>query len=481
MRQSRRADGGGMTAAERRAALSLAAIYATRMLGLFMILPVFALYAEHLEGETPALVGLAIGVYGLTQAVLQIPFGMLSDRVGRKPVITAGLLVFAAGSAVAALSHTIWGVIAGRALQGAGAVASALMALVADLTREEHRLRAMAVIGGTIGLSFAVALVLGPLVDVWVGVPGIFWLTALLALAGVAVLHLWVPRPARARVHRDAEPVAGQFGAVLGHRELLRLDLGVFVLHLLLTASFVAVPLALRDQAGLDPGRHWLVYLGVMLVALAAMVPLVVLAERRRRMKPVFVGAVVALAVAELLLDLGRASLWGTVGALVVFFVAFNVLEATLPSLVAKWADPDKRGTAMGVYASAQFLGAFAGGVLGGWLHGALGLEAVFLGCAALAAGWAVVAATMAPPPALSSRLLPVAAAGPEEAETLAARLRRVPGVVEAVVIAEDGVAYLKVDARRLDPADLEPFRAPEASEERASRDPSAAISPPGS
>ncbi|RMD78414.1 MAG: MFS transporter, partial [Gammaproteobacteria bacterium] len=452
-----------MTPAERRAALSLAAIYATRMLGLFMILPVFALYAEHLEGVTPTLVGLAIGVYGLTQAVLQIPFGMLSDRIGRKPVITGGLLVFAAGSVVAAVSHTIWGVIAGRALQGAGAVASALMALVADLTREEHRLKAMATIGGTIGLSFAVALVVGPVVDAWVGVPGIFWLTALLALAGVAVLHLWVPRPARVRVHRDAEPVAGQFGAVLGHPELLRLDLGVFVLHLLLTASFVAVPLALRDLAGLDPGRHWLVYLGVMLVALAGMVPLVVVAERRRKMKEVFVAAVGALVLAELLLDLGKASLWGIVGALTVFFVAFNVLEATLPSLVAKWADPDKKGTAMGVYASSQFLGAFAGGALGGWLHGAFGLGAVFLACAALAALWLAVAATMAPPPALASRLLPVAVRGPEEAEALAARLRQVPGVVEAVVVPEDGVAYLKVDSRRLDAAALEAFRAPEA------------------
>ncbi|HHM04867.1 MAG TPA: MFS transporter [Gammaproteobacteria bacterium] len=439
-----------MTPTERRAAVSLAAIFTTRMLGLFMILPVFALYAEHLDGVTPALVGLAIGIYGLSQAVLQIPFGLMSDRLGRKPVIAFGLVVFALGSVVAAVADSITGVIIGRALQGSGAIAAAVMALAADLTREEHRLKAMATIGASIGLAFTVSLILGPVLNHWIGVPGIFWLTALLALVGIAILYLWVPTPGHSQVHRDAEPVLSSFGAVLRDGELLRLDFGIFTLHMLLTASFVVVPLALRDHAGLATAFHWVVYLGVMVVALAAMVPLVIIGEKRRKLKQIFVTAVAMLGVGELLLLLGWESLPGIVLALLVFFTAFNVLEATLPSLVAKVAPADKKGTAMGVYSSSQFLGAFAGGALGGGLHGALGLSGVFGFCTVAAAVWVAVAATMAPPRYLSSRLLHVGPLGEAEAMALAERLRAVPGVEEAVVAGEEGVAYLKVDHQRL-------------------------------
>jgi len=246
-----------MTPTEQRAAFSLAGIYSLRMLGLFLILPVFALYAVDLEGVTPMLIGVAIGAYGLTQALLQIPFGMLSDRIGRKPVIVGGLIIFAIGSVVAALSDSIYGVIAGRALQGSGAIAAAVMALAADLTREEQRTKIMAMIGMSIGASFTLALVLGPIFNEWIGVSGIFWMTAVLALVGVYVALYLVPQPKKCQRHRDAEPVAGQFARVLSNPSLLRLDYGILTLHITITSVFLVMPLVLRDNLGIESASHW--------------------------------------------------------------------------------------------------------------------------------------------------------------------------------------------------------------------------------
>ena len=316
-----------MTATEQRATFALASIYAMRMLGLFLILPVFALYAEHLGGATPLLVGLAIGAYGLTQALLQIPFGMLSDRIGRKPVIVFGLLLFAAGSALAAVATEIWLVVLGRALQGSGAIAAAVMALLADLTRESQRTKAMALIGMTIGLSFTVALMAGPLLNELWGVPGIFWLVAVLALAGIGIVLFVVPTPARSTLHRDAEVVGGEFGAVLRDGQLLRLDFGIVALHMVRTSLFLAVPLELRDEAGLASVAHWQVYLPAMLLAVATMVPFIVLAERYGRMKGVFLGAVVVLGVAQLGLYAQAPTVWGIAFWVYAFFVGFNLLE----------------------------------------------------------------------------------------------------------------------------------------------------------
>ena len=239
-----------MSATEKRATFSLAGIYALRMLGLFLIMPVFALYAEELAGVTPLLVGLAIGIYGLTQALLQIPFGMLSDRIGRKPVIVGGLVLLAIGSVVAAMSESIAGVIVGRALQGSGAIAAAVMALVADSTRESNRTKAMALIGMSIGMAFMIALVAGPILYKSISVPGMFWMTAALAVAGILVILFVVPTPEHSSVHRDAEVVSGQVGRVLRNLELLRLDVGIFVLHLIMTALFLSYPLLLRDLGG---------------------------------------------------------------------------------------------------------------------------------------------------------------------------------------------------------------------------------------
>jgi len=354
---------------------------------------------------------------------------------------------------VAALSSSIGGVIIGRALQGSGAVGSVILALVADLTKEENRTKAMALVGVTIGASFMIALVAGPIIANFVGVSGIFWLMVGLALLGIAITEFVVPSPRRVRVHRDAETVPALISAVLRNRELLRLDIGIFALHAMLTASFLVVPGLLRDTLSLPVDEQWMVYLPVLVVSVIVMVPAIVVAEKYRRMKGVFVGAVVALVVSQIMLYLGTGNLFVVLAALIVFFSAFNVMEASLPSLITKVAPADAKGTAMGLYSSLQFLGIFAGGVVGGFAHQHGGDAAVFALTAAIALAWLAAAATMAQPSYLTTRLLTVADGEAGDAERLAAKLRQVPGVAEAVVIADEKLAYLKVDSRSFDAA----------------------------
>ncbi|MCP4287664.1 MAG: MFS transporter [Gammaproteobacteria bacterium] len=449
-----------MTPVESRAAISLAGIFSLRMLGLFLILPVFALYAEELVGVTPVLVGLAIGVYGLTQALLQIPFGMLSDHIGRKPVIIAGLFIFALGSVVAAQADTIWGVIIGRAIQGSGAIAAAVMALAADLTQEHNRLKVMAVIGMSIGMAFALSLILGPIINVWIGVPGIFWLTAVLALAGVGITVFLVPDPKKSVFHRDTEPVPGQFGRVLANPDLLRLDLGILVLHMGLTAVFLVLPLALRDTAGLDSASHWKIYFPVLMLSVLLMIPFVVVAEGRRKIKQVFLISIAGMVIAQFAFFTLFQSLWGLALALLLYFTAFNVLEATLPSLVAKMAPAESKGTAMGVYSTSQFSGAFLGGLLGGWIHTHYGMEAVFLFAGVAMGVWLLVAFSMSEPSYLNSYLLRVGAVDAEQARDIESRLLSLNGVGEAVVVADDETAYLKIDPKTIDMATLDELSA---------------------
>ncbi|MEE9492992.1 MAG: MFS transporter [Gammaproteobacteria bacterium] len=440
-----------MSQQERRAALSLASIYALRMLGLFMILPVFSLYADELDGATPALAGLAIGIYGMTQAILQIPFGLVSDRIGRKPVIIFGLLVFVAGSLVAAAADSIGMVILGRALQGSGAIAAAVMALAADLTREEQRVKTMAIIGMSIGASFAMAIILGPILNTWIGVPGIFTLTAVLALAGIAVVAFIVPDPVVSRVHRDAETVPAQLGSILRDSQLLRLDIGILILHMILTATFVVLPLVLRDQAGFDPVDHWKLYLPVLLISLPLAIPFILQAEKYGRIKQVFLGAIIVIVIAEIGLFSLHQSIMGIAIMLAVFYAGFNLLEAILPSLISKVAPADGKGTAMGVYSSSQFFGAFLGGSLGGWLHGHYGLTSVFLFCGAAAVVWFLIAMSMQQPGRYKSRLLRIDVTNEQEARTVSERLAGIAGVVEVVVVAEENLAYLKVEQKNLD------------------------------
>jgi MFS family permease len=434
---------------EFRAAASLAAVFSVRLLGLFMIYPVFAAYADGLSGASPYLVGEALGIYGLTQGLLQIPFGLLSDRVGRKVMIVGGLVLFGLGSAVAAMSESIAGVIVGRALQGSGAVGAVILALVADLTTEENRTKALATVGITIGASFMIALVAGPIFAAVIGVRGIFWLMVALALVGIAITQFVVPSPRAVRVHRDAETVPALIGSVLRNGELLRLNFGIFALHAMLTASFLVVPGLLRATLGLSSHADWMVYLPVLIVSIAVMVPAIIVAEKHRRMKGVFVASVAALVLSQAMLYLGAGNLYVLLAALIVFFSGFNVMEASLPSLITKTAPPDAKGTAMGLYSSLQFLGIFAGGVIGGWANQHGGTSAVFALTAAIALAWLLSAATMKQPSYLTTRL--VAIGDGADADTLAARLRQVPGVAEAVVIAEEKLAYLKVDTKSFD------------------------------
>lgn len=391
-----------MNESERRAAGSLAVVFAARLLGLFMIYPVFVPYAHGLRGATPEMIGLTLGAYGLTQGLLQIPYGLLSDHFGRKIMITIGLLFFAAGSVIAARAISIEGVLLGRVVQGAGAVGSVILALLADLTRPEVRTRAMAMVGVTIGLAFVVAIVLGPVFNAVVGVSGIFWLTALLALVGIAVTHGAVPQPHSRGIQREAEAVPALFGHVLKNRELLRLDAGIFSLHAILTATFLAVPAVMAATFGLGTRNEWMIYLPVLAASVALMVPAVILAERGGRMKEVFIAAILMLFAAVLALGFARRDATVMLAALTVFFTAFNSMEAMLPSLVSRFAPPYAKGTAMGIYSSLQFLGIFVGGAVGGIALAWDGPTGVFIFAAFVALTWFGVAVTM--PQSVSSK-----------------------------------------------------------------------------
>jgi len=449
--QSMENSSSGMNRVERRASMSLAAIMATRMLGLFMILPVFALYAESLPDATPLLIGVAIGIYGLTQALLQIPFGMASDKFGRRRMITLGLILFAIGSVVAASADSLIGIIIGRALQGGGAVAAVIMALTADLTREEQRTKAMAVIGMSIGGAFTLALVIGPLLNSWIGISGIFWFTAILALLAMLVLWTQVPQPAQSHMHHDAQLDPGLTWSVLKDTQLLRLDAGILILHTILTATFIVVPFVLRDSLGIEVGLHSWVYLPVLLLSAGAMVPFIIIAEKKRKMKLIFVGAITVLGFSLLGMSQWYESATVFFILLWLLFTAFNFLEASLPSLVSKTAHAARKGTAMGVYSSSQFLGAFIGGSAGGWLYGELGISSVFLFLAVFIGFWWILAITMRPPAYLANLVMPVQDLDESQASTLAAELETVAGVVEVVIITDENEAYLKVDNQLLD------------------------------
>ena len=378
---------------ERRSVGALAAIYATRMLGLFLLLPVLALYARTMPDYSPVLLGLAMGAYGLTQAVLQIPFGRWSDRYGRKPVIAVGLLFYAAGSLIGVFAHSLAALLAARLVQGAGAVSAAVTALLADLTRPEVRTRAMAVVGISIGLSFILALVLAPVLDSLVGVPGIFLIMLVMAVAGLVLLYFAVPvEPARSGGAEGRTLSA--MAHILVRPELRPLYAGVFALHFIMTATFLSVPQVLALDLGIPVGGHWKVYLGVFLVSLAGTIPLVLATERTGHGRLVFVAAILLVGCAQALLGLDHLHIWRVLAALTLFFAVFNYLEARLPALVTQAAPGSDRGAALGVFATSQFLGAFLGGAAGGVLLGRFGLSGVFWGSATAAAAWALVAFT---------------------------------------------------------------------------------------
>lgn len=439
-----------MNPLEKRAAISLAGVFSVRLLGLFMVYPIFAAYVGRMPGATAFTIGLALGIYGLSQGLLQIPFGIASDRIGRKRMIVLGLLLFALGSVIAAMAGSIWGIVAGRIIQGAGAVGSVILALVADLTAEENRTKAMATVGITIGFSFMVAVVAGPLFASLIGLSGIFWLMAALGLVGIGITLFIVPNsPARVTQHRDAEAVPALIGSMLKNPDLLRLDFSIFALHAMLTASFLIVPTLLDSSLDITTHGQWLVYLPVFIVAIIVMFPAIIIAEKYRRMKQVVVLSVVAMAISQVALFYASSSAWALLAAVTIFFAGFNIMEAVLPSLVTKTAPISAKGTASGIYSSSQFIGIFFGGLVGGWAHHSYGDAGVFAVTTAVCLVWLVVMATMREPRYLSSRLLKVGKG--VTAEALTTRLLEVPGVAEALVVAEEGVAYLKVDSRAYD------------------------------
>jgi MFS family permease len=385
-----------MSAQELRAGASLAGIFGLRMFGLFLILPVFAVHAPQLSGgENLVLVGVALGAYGLVQAILQVPFGMASDRWGRKPVMVIGLVIFAAGSFLAAGAEDIWTAIVGRGLQGAGAISAVVMALAADLTRDQHRVKTMAMIGATIGFSFALSLVAAPPLYHLIGMGGLFALTGVLALGAIGVAAWLVPDAPR-RAQASAADAPGALRTALLDPQLLRLNAGIFVLHLVQMAMFVVVP-PLLVASGLPLPAHWKIYLPVVLASFALMLPPVLHADRRNAGRGVMLGAIALLFLAEGGLTLSGPHIVLLALLLLAFFCAFNVLEALIPSLVSRLVPAQARGTAIGVYNTAQTLGLFCGGLLGGWIAGRHGPAAVFGVCAALALAWLGIAYGMRP------------------------------------------------------------------------------------
>ncbi|MDN0085110.1 MFS transporter [Crenobacter sp. SG2305] len=435
-----------MNSLELRASLGLAGVYALRMLGMFLILPVFALYAKTLPGvHSYTAIGMAFGAYGVAQTLFQLPLGILSDRIGRKKVIYGGLLVLAAGSFLAAWAPTLAWLIVARAIQGAGAVSAAVMALLADLTKEENRTKAMAMIGISIGTTFAVSLVLGPLLGHWIGVNGIFALTGALTLAAILGVKFLVPNPTISRFHSDAEAKAANLPTVLKNGQLLRLNFGIFVLHAAQMAMFVVMPFALIKIGGLDKAHHWQVYLPVAVTGFILMVPPIIYGEKRHQLKRVFVLSISLMALAHFGMAFALSSLWMIVLWLTFYFIAFNTLEATLPSLVSKIAPAGAKGTAIGVYNMSQSFGLALGPMLGGWLYTHYGSIGVFSFSGALMLVWLVIAMTMRPPLPVKTAMFHIGDSWKGNAATLSDRLAQVRGVREAVVMADERVAYLKV------------------------------------
>lgn len=433
---------------ETQAVISLTALYMLRMLGLFMVLPVFRLYATDLQGSTLFLIGLAAGIYGLSQAILQIPFSLWSDRIGRRPVIIAGLLIFAAGSVIAALADNIYTMILGRFMQGAGAISGALMAYVADLTSEKNRSKAMAAIGASIGVSFGISMILGPMLSAYGGLSPIFWITALLSLLGIALLWFAVPDSPKAHyTTREVRPIPELLGTALKNPQLLRLNTGIFALHFVLMTTFLVLPVLLQDVVGLHSSHHWQAYLPLMFFSFLAMLPFMVMAEKKGAVKTAFVGSIAIMLLSLLLLPEFIHHGTAVLVLYFLFFAAFNFLEAMLPSLVSKTAPVGARGTAMGVYSTSQFMGAFCGGVAGGVLLQYGNMTWLLLGSAAVTAGWLVFALSMEKPQPLKSQVIILKTIHPRTED----ELLEIMGVEEVLLVPEQHRAYLKVNEKELD------------------------------
>ncbi|GAA0823193.1 MFS transporter [Colwellia asteriadis] len=440
----------GLNRIEKKAAFSLASVFGVRMLGLFMILPVFAIYGEQLIGYSPLWIGLAIGAYGLTQALLQIPMGILSDKFGRKPIILAGLVVFLLGSVIAAMSDTIYGVVVGRAIQGMGAIASAILALAADLSREEQRPKVMATIGMFIGLSFTFAMVLGPIVAEAFGLSGLFWFTGALTILAMFLIQFMVPNSVNKAPRGDSVALPEQITKLIRHPQLSRLNWGVFILHMALTACFVTLPKQFV-ASGLALEHHWQLYLPTLLGSFFLMVPFMIFAMKKQKEKPMFSAAIALFTGALFLLWLMPSGFWSLVLSVVLFFTAFNYLEATMPSILSRLAPAGVKGSVMGIYSSSQFLGAFVGGIAGGFIANEYGEHSIFLVMTVISAIWLLLSFGMQPLKKSKSYSFTTNITCEAQAENIAEQLINMPGVIEATLVHTEAMAYLKVDDKLVD------------------------------
>ena len=430
---------------EKRTAISLSLVFALRMLGLFMIMPVFAIYGQDLIGYSPMWVGLAIGAYGLTQALLQIPAGMLSDKFGRRPIIYIGLLIFTIGSLVAAYSDSVYGVTVGRALQGAGAIASAVLALAADVTREEQRPKAMGMIGISIGLAFAVSMVAGPVLAPLIGLKGLFLITACGALIGIVIVHFMVPHIVNKAPRGDTVAIPALLSNLAKDPQLLRLNLGIFTLHTTLTAVFIALPLQLQSMQ-LAAQNHWHLYLPALLLSFILIIPMLIIAAKKEKNRQFYLFSILLMATSLLIMAFTAHSLIIMFLCMLLYFTAFNFLEASLPAFISMLAPAGAKGSAMGIYSTYQFLGAFFGGILGGVSYKLLGNSGLFLFLASLMLVWFFISWGMHNPSKIRTHTLTASIKDEHQATQLTEQLIKLEGVLEVVIIIEEQTVYIKVN-----------------------------------
>lgn len=428
---------------EKQATINLSLILSLRMLGLFMVMPIFTLYAEQLAGATPFLLGLAVGVYGLLQALLQIPFGALSDRYGRKLIICCGLCCFILGSLICANAFHINQMILGRALQGAGAIGSTILALLADLTREKQRSTVMAVAGITIGFSFMLAMIIGPVLASFIHMQGLFNGAAFFGLLAIILLYFKVPTAQIVRWNSYTESKWSNLSQLVIHPDLFKLNIGILILHAIFTANFVVLPIYLAQHFNVTAHEQWLFYVPTLLIAAISSLCCVNLAEKKMQVKTYFIGAIIALSLAQILFCFTNMQTF--IFALLIFFTSFSLLEAFLPSLVTRIAPPKMRGSALGLYSSSQFLGIFIGGLLGGWLYGHYGFASVYFACILLSFFWLLITASLPAPQCVVNVIWQLPSSHPTSWEIIVSSLNHIPGIEEMTFIAEEGLIYLKI------------------------------------
>lgn len=436
-----------LTKTETRAAVSLAAVYGLRMFGLFLVLPVLATYSENYQGYSLAAVGLAIGIYGLTQSIFQIPLGFLSDRVGRKPVIIGGLIIFAFGSWIASGATSMNQLILGRAIQGCGAIASALMAYAADVSREERRSHMMAILGMSIGASFVIALIVGPILAVKYQLSGLFDITLILSILAIAVVIWVVPGVKQQIRQRDVLPAWQQLKDVFKNGQLTRLDFGIFSLHFLLSSSFVDLPLLL-ENSGIPKEHHAWIYLPVMVVSFLIMVPGIIVAEKKHRHAKVMGMAIILILLSQIIWFSFHQS-WSIIAGLLIFFIGFNFMESMLPSMVSRFAPVAGKGTAMGVYSTSQFMGSFLGGALTGVIGQYLGGGYVFISGMVIVVIWLLIHQGQHNAPSMTGLSIELNHTGIDEDKI--AELLRQKGIKEALLMEADNMLYIKYDTQELD------------------------------